>query len=78
MFNINGTDASEWDEISHIVVNEDGLKMPVSSDGGEGGAIAFKFVINPTKVDNLDDLYDALEVNKGTNVKYVMMCNPGG
>lgn len=29
------------------------------------GAIAFKFLMNPTKIDNLDDLYDAFEVNKG-------------
>ena len=34
--------------------------------------------MNPAKIENLDDLYDSFEVNKGTNVKYVMMCNPGG
>ena len=75
-FNIHGG-AEEWSTISHIVVNEDGLKMPVSFSGEES-AIAFKFVMNPTKIENLDDLYDSFEVNKGTNVKYVMMCNPGG
>ncbi len=52
------------------------MKMPVTPD--EGGAIAYKFVMNPTKIDNLDDLYDAFEVNKGSNIKYVIMCNPGG
>jgi hypothetical protein len=54
-------------------VNEDGLKMP-----GAQGAIAYKFLMNPARVDNLDDLYDAFEVNRGTNVKYFVMCNPGG
>ena len=66
----------DWKDVSHIVVNEDGMKMPVTPD--EGGAIAYKFVMNPTKIDNLDDLYDAFEVNKGSNIKYVIMCNPGG
>ncbi|TNV85361.1 hypothetical protein FGO68_gene3696 [Halteria grandinella] len=71
-FNIS--DVETWREIRHIVVNEDGMKMPVFDDGG---AIAFKFLQNPTKIDNLDDLYDAFEVNKGTNVKYLLICNPG-
>lgn len=31
--------------------------------------------MNPAKFDNLDDIYDAFEVNKGNNVKYVMICN---
>ena len=34
--------------------------------------------MNPAKVKDLEELYDAFEVNKGTNVKYVVMCNPGG
>lgn len=41
------------------------------------GAVAFKFVMNPAKIQDLDELYDALEVNKGSNVKYVVICNPG-
>lgn len=78
MFNMHGG-MDEWREISHIVVNEDGLKMPVSIADSHGeGAIGFKFVMNPTKIDNLDDLYDAFEVNKGSNVKYMLICNPGG
>jgi hypothetical protein len=32
--------------------------------------------MNPSKVENLDEFYDALEVNKGSNVKYVVICNP--
>lgn len=31
--------------------------------------------MNPIAVDNLDDLYDVIEVNKDTNVKYFVMCN---
>jgi hypothetical protein len=58
------------------VINEDGMKMPVFR-GDDSGAIAFKFLQNPTKIDNLDDLYDAFEVNMGTNVKYLLICNPG-
>lgn len=65
----------EWDDVSHIVVNEDGLKLPITKAESNESAIAFKFVMNPAKVDNLDDIYDALEVNKGNNVKYVIICN---
>ena len=78
MFNVHGG-VEEWRTLSHFVVNEDGLKMPVSAADAQGeGAIGFKFVMNPTKIDNLDDLYDAFEVNKGSNVKYLLICNPGG
>lgn len=58
-----------------MVVNEDGMKLAVT---GVEDAIAYKFVSNPTKIADLDELYDALEVNKGTNVKYLVICNPGG
>ena len=73
-FNLHGG-LEEWKGVSYIVVNEDGLKMPAFH--GDGSAIPFKFLMNPTKIDNLDDLFDALEVNRGNNVKYVMICNPG-
>jgi hypothetical protein len=72
-------DADTWSAISHIVVNEDGMKLPVfMGEEADNGAIAFKFLQNPTKIDNLDDLYDAFEVNKGSNVKYLVISNPGG
>ena len=75
VFGIHGKE--EWDTISHIVVNEDGLKMPVPRHSDDqNGAIAFKFVMNPAKVSDLDELYDALDVNKGSNVKYVLIYNP--
>jgi hypothetical protein len=66
----------DWDQVSHIVVNEDGLKIPVMK-GDESGAIAFKFMMNPAKINDLDELYDAFDANKGSNVKYVVICNPG-
>jgi hypothetical protein len=75
-FNIH--DLEEWEKISHIVINEDGMKFPVQLDDSEGMAsIAHRFIQNPAKVEDLDELYDAFEVNKGTNVKYVLICNPG-
>lgn len=77
VFGIHGG-KDEWDTISHIVVNEDGLKMPVPRDESQNdasGAIAFKFVMNPAKIEDLDELYDAFEVNKGSNVKYLVMVN---
>lgn len=33
---------------------------------------------NPQYIYDLDELYDALEINKGTNIKYVVICNPTG
>ena len=62
-------------QVKYIVVNEDGMKMPVTHSDEEG-AIAFKFLLNPTKIADLDELYDALEINRDTNVKYVVICNP--
>jgi len=32
--------------------------------------------MNPAKIDNLDELYDAFEVNKDSNVKYLIIVNP--
>lgn len=76
-FNL-GDSGDTWGAVSQIVVNEDGMKLPVFTGEDDNGAIAFKFLQNPTKIDNLDDLYDAFEVNKGSNVKYILICNPGG
>ena len=49
------------------------MKMPVSNE--IEAAISFRFMLNPTRIDNLDDLYDVFEANKGTNVKYFVMYN---
>lgn len=32
--------------------------------------------MNPAKINDLDELYDAFEVNKNSNVKYLIMVNP--
>jgi signal-transduction protein with cAMP-binding, CBS, and nucleotidyltransferase domain len=74
VFNIHSDE--EWNGIGEIVVNEDGMKMPIARGDSEA-SIVYKFMMNPSKIDNLDDLYDAFEVNKNSNVKYVVMCNPG-
>ena len=37
--------------------------------------MSHRVIQNPAKVKDLDELYDAFEVNKGTNVKYVIMSN---
>jgi hypothetical protein len=77
VFNIHSLE--DWSQISHIVVNEDGLKIPVTlAEGETTGAMAHRFISNPAKVRDLEEVYDAFEVNKGSNVKYVMVCNPGG
>lgn len=59
-----------------MIVNEDKMKLPIIKGDHTSSAIAFKFVMNPTRIDNLDDLYDAFEVNIGNNIKYVLIYNP--
>ena len=68
----------QWAELKIlecIVVNENKMKLPIFQDD-PSRSIAYKFLLNPTKIDNLDDLYDAFELNKGTNVKYLIISNP--
>ena len=72
-FNLSGED--EFKEVSHILINEDGMKIPIHKNDSTSSAIGFKFVTNPTPIDNLDDLFDAFEINKDTNVKYVVIFN---
>ena len=49
--------------------------MPIYKNDITSQAIGFKFIMNPTQIDNLDDLFDAFDVNRDTNVKYFIMCN---
>lgn len=62
----------------YILVNSDGLKLPV---GGrlEGSclpsSIPIKFVQNPIKVETEDDLFDLLDKNRRSPVKYFFMMN---
>jgi hypothetical protein len=73
ILNVQGED--DFKEIAHVLINEDGMKMPIFRNDNTSSAIGFKFIINPTAIDNLDDLFDAFEANKDTNVKYVVMYN---
>lgn len=50
------------------------MKLPVEKNGAN--AISYKFIMNPQKINDLDEFYDALDVNKGTNTKYLVICNP--
>ena len=75
LFNIHSDE--EWANVDYIVVNEDGLKFPVMrGEEAMGASMSHRVIQNPAKVKDLDELYDAFEVNKGTNVKYVIMSNP--
>ena len=73
VLNISGED--EFKEVAHVLINEDGMKMPILLNDSTSSAIGFKFVMNPTAIDNMDDLFEVFEVNKGSNVKYVVMHN---
>ena len=48
--------------------------MPVYKD--ESSAISYKFIQNPQPIKDIDELYDAFDVNKGTNIKYVIIFSP--
>ncbi|CDW83935.1 UNKNOWN [Stylonychia lemnae] len=73
VLNVSGKE--EFEEVAHVLVNEDRMKMPVYKRDATSQAIGFKFIMNPTAIDNIDDLFEALEANKGSNVKYVIMLN---
>eukprot|EP00347_Sterkiella_histriomuscorum_P001728 403370913 len=73
---LNIESPEDFSQIDYILVNEDKLKIPVYKGDEATQAVGYKFLMNPTTINNLDDLFDAFEVNKGTNVKYVIICNP--
>lgn len=64
----------ELRDYQYILVNENSMKLPVEKNGAN--AISYKFIMNPQKINDLDEFYDALDVNKGTNTKYLVICNP--
>ena len=75
-FQIGGL--SDFREISYIIVNENRIKFPVYKNAeAVDHSIAYKFVMNPVRINDLDELYDALDVNKGQNIKYLIMINTG-
>lgn len=63
-------------EISFITINEDKVKFPVFKGDEVSRNIALKIIQNPSRVGDLEELYDIFEVNKGSNVKYLLCYNP--
>jgi len=59
----------ELENTEYILINEDGLRLPMSQ-GEADAAIAFKFMQNPSQVNNIDDLYELLDLGKGLPIKY--------
>lgn len=57
-------------------MNEDHLKFPIMKNDQSGISIAFKIIQNPSRINDVDDLYEAFEVNSDSNVKYFVMFNP--
>lgn len=53
----------ELRDTSYIIVNEDRMKLPISKSDQRYSGIAYKFVMNPERIDNLDDLYEAFLTN---------------
>jgi len=71
--NIDSIDTLE--DTEYILVNEDGLKLPFSSNEVDS-AIAFKFILNPTKIHTTEDLFDFLHLSKDLPVKYIFTTVP--
>lgn len=75
--NIDGGIA-ELKNTDYVLVNENKMKFSVGSSGDDTyPAIAYKFIQNPQKIQNLDELFDVLEINRGTNTKYFIILNTG-
>ena len=71
IFNMESAD--ELAEMSYILINEDGIKLPQGRDGTADPAISFKFLQNPVQIHDVDDLYEIFELNKDTPHKYFIM-----
>ena len=69
---LNVESVNELMQTSYILINEDRMKLPQPKEDADP-AISFKFLENPLKVDNLDDLYDLLDLHKNEPHKYVCM-----
>lgn len=57
-------------DVDYILVNEDGLKMPMPKSARDIG-IAIKFIQNPVQIGTREELYDLLDENRGNSTKYV-------
>lgn len=76
-FNIDSIE--ELNDIFYIVVNEDKMKLPI---GGrkEGlvnvsSSIPLKFVTNPIRIEDNEQLFELLDLNRGSPSKYFFILN---
>ena len=50
------------------------MKLPVAKN--DQSAIPFKFIQNPFRINDLDQLYDILYEHSDSNMKYFLIYNP--
>jgi len=65
-FNIDSYE--ELNDLHYILANEDKMKLPVGGKlSGEevSSSIPIKFVKNPIRINNEDELFDLLDANRG-------------
>ena len=76
-FNIDSVE--ELNDIFYIVVNEDKMKLPIGgrSDGSinVSSSIPLKFVTNPTRIEDEEQLFEILDLNRGSPSKYFFVLN---
>ena len=76
VFNISSY--QELNDTYYIAVNQDKLKLPVGgrlSGDMVSSSIAVKFITNPLKVNNEDELFDIFDSNRSQPIKYFAMLN---
>ena len=64
----------ELNETEYVIVNEDTLKLTQSKSEADISYV-LKFIQNPIRIENEDELYDLLELNKGLPTKYFFIFN---
>lgn len=77
VFNIESIE--EFKDIFYIVVNEDKMKLPIGgkSDGqvDVSSSIPLKFVTNPLQIKDEEQLFELLDLNRGSPSKYFFILN---
>ena len=70
----------ELNDILYIIVNQDKMSLPIGGRfGGQSeisSSIPIKFVTNPLRITSEDELFDLLDANRGSPVKYFFIVNP--
>lgn len=69
---LNVDDGNELMETRYILINEDKMKMPLAKASADP-SISFKFLQNPEKISNIDDLYELFELHRNEPHKFVCM-----